>query len=108
MMQSINYDLIAEKRRKNYEFLRNALGGEPLVGDVVPMIFPYLKDGGEMVRRLLIQSRIFVAKYWPNVDAWAGERAIETWMANNILPLPIDQRYGNDEMSQIVELIKTI
>ncbi|MFR3032427.1 hypothetical protein [Alistipes putredinis] len=46
-----------------------------------------------------------MAKYWPNVDLWAGENATETWMANNILPLPIDQRYGLDDMAKINELI---
>ena len=58
-----------------------------------------------MIRKRLIQNKVFVAKYWPNVDLWAGENATETWMANNILPLPIDQRYGLDDMAKINELI---
>lgn len=49
---------------------------------------------------------MFVAKYWPNVDEWAGEEAMETWMANHILPLPIDQRYDEEDMKRIADLIK--
>lgn len=108
LMQGINYRLVAERRRENYEYLRMALGGIPLVDDAVPMIFPYTIEDGQTLRKHLIQNRVFVAKYWPNVDDWAGANASETWMANNILPLPIDQRYGIEDMKRIIELIKTL
>ena len=35
----------------------------------------------------------------------AGEDALETWMANHILPLPIDQRYGKEDMERILNII---
>ena len=70
------------------------------------MIFPYITEaGGGIFRERLIQNKVFVAKYWPNVDLWAGENTTETRMANNILPLPVDQRYGLDDMAKINELI---
>ena len=105
MMQSINYEYSAMKRRANYEFLYHHFGGEVLKNDEVPMIFPYRINDGQILRQYLIKHKIFVAKYWPNVEEWAGESAMETWMANNILPIPIDQRYGIEEMKYIVEKI---
>ena len=33
---------------------------------------------------------------------------LEYDMAENILPLPIDQRYGSDDMSYILEILKSI
>jgi hypothetical protein len=106
MMASIDYQDATQKRRRNYEFLHRSLGGQKLSPGDVPMIFPYItKAGGGILRKRLIQNKVFVAKYWPNVDLWAGENATETWMANNILPLPIDQRYGLDDMAKINELI---
>lgn len=105
MMRSIDYNDVAQRRRENYEYLRQALGGKRLSNGEVPMVFPYNAKNGQTLRTYLIQNKIFVAKYWPNVNDWADENAIETDMANNILPLPIDQRYGKKEMNMIIEFI---
>lgn len=106
MMGSIDYDAVAQARRNNYKVLLQALGGMSLPDGAVPMIFPYVAENGGELRKRLIQHKIFVAKYWPNVDDWAGESAVETWMANNVLPLPIDQRYGEVDMQRIVKIVK--
>lgn len=107
MMSSIDYRSVAQKRRGNYEYLRSVLGGKTLRNDEVPMIFPYMvSNDGQTVRTYLIQNKVFVAKYWPNVEKWTGKDAIETWMANNIIPLPIDQRYNMQDMDRILEIIK--
>lgn len=70
------------------------------------MIFPYISEQGANLRNHLIQHKIFVAKYWQNVLEWTKEDAVETTMVNNILPLPIDQRYGKEDMERIIGLIK--
>ena len=107
MMAGIDYEGVARKRRANYDYLRRALGGKILLEGEVPMIFPYaVQCDGQSLRKYLIKNKIFVAKYWANVDEWAGDGALETEMANNILPLPIDQRYGVEEMQYIVDKIR--
>lgn len=106
MMSGIEYKAVVNNRRTNYECLRQSLGGKPLSSDDVPMIFPYETSYGQELRKKLIQNKVFVAKYWPNVDEWAGSDALETWMANNVLPLPIDQRYGAEDMERIINVIK--
>ena len=107
MMCGIDYERVAQRRIDNYNLLRRQLGGRMLNYGEVPMIFPYTSEAGQKLRRSLIENKVFVAKYWPNVDEWAGETALETWMANHILPLPIDQRYDKDDMQRIVNLIKS-
>lgn len=106
LMQSIDYGQAALRRRKNYNLLRKYLGGRELAQGEVPMVFPFVSEEGQPTRKRLIDNKVFIAKYWPNVDGWAGEMAVETWMANHILPLPIDQRYGMEDMERIVKLIK--
>lgn len=105
MMQGINYGYAAQQRLDNYNFLRKHLGGRQLNFGEVPMVFPLESEQGQELRKMLIAKKVFVAKYWPNVDEWAGEDALETWMANHILPLPIDQRYGKDDMERILNII---
>ncbi len=106
MMQGIDYGKVAQRRLDNYNYLRRHLGGRQLHYGEVPMIFPFETEQGQNLRKKLIANKVFVAKYWPNVDEWAGEEAMETWMANHILPLPIDQRYDEEDMKRIADLIK--
>lgn len=106
MMQSIDYEQAAKQRISNYNALQQALGGRELRRGEVPMIFPYTSEQGAILRNHLIQHKIFVAKYWQNVLEWTKEDAVETTMVNNILPLPIDQRYGKEDMERIIDLIK--
>lgn len=106
MMQSIDYEQAAKQRISNYNALQQVLGGRALCRGEVPMIFPYISEQGAILRNHLIQHKIFVAKYWQNVLEWTKEDAVETTMVNNILPLPIDQRYGKEDMERIIGLIK--
>lgn len=106
LMQSIDYKQVAQQRIDNYNTLRRALGGRELNYGEVPMIFPYESAEGQKLRKHLIANNIFVAKYWPNVDEWTEEDSTERWMANHILPLPIDQRYDKEDMNKIIEIIK--
>lgn len=107
MMQSIDYGLAAQRRIDNYNILRRQLGGRQLSNGEIPMIFPYTVDSGNKLREHLIINKIFVAKYWPNVEKWIGSDSTEVWIANNVLPLPIDQRYDEQDMNRIVETVNT-
>lgn len=106
MMQGIDYGFVARRRQDNYNYLRHCLGGRLLRNGEIPMVFPYEAEQGQTLRKKLIENKVFVAKYWPNVDEWAGEDAAETWMANHILPLPVDQRYDEHDMERIVTIIR--
>lgn len=106
MMNGIDYERVANRRIDNYNILRSHLGGRALNYGEVPMIFPYMTEKGQALRQQLISNKVFVAKYWPNVEEWCKDNSEESWMANNILPLPIDQRYGEEDMNRIINVIK--
>lgn len=106
LLQSINYERVAQQRINNYNTLRSALGGRKLNCGEVPMIFPYESPVGPDLRKRLIANKIFVAKYWPSVETFTEEGSVERWIANHILPLPIDQRYDTRDMERIVSLIQ--
>ena len=110
MMQSIDYEAAAKRRRENYSLLYKALGGEnnlelPLDEDAVPMVYPYLAPV-KGLREKLIENKVFVARYWPNVLDWTTKEDIEYLLACQMQPLPVDQRYGAEEMNRIIEIIK--
>lgn len=112
MMQGIDYEAVARRRRANYQMLHEALGKEnnielPLEDDAVPMVYPYLVpvDG---LREKLIENKIFVARYWPNVLEWSAKEDIDYLLSFQMQPLPIDQRYGEEEMKRIITIIKNV
>lgn len=112
IMQSIDYESAAKKRRENYMMLHAALGGEnnlrlPLEEDAVPMVYPYLSPE-KGLREKLIENKIFVACYWPNVLDLTSKDDIEYILACQMQPLPVDQRYGEEEMNRIIEIIHSL
>ena len=109
IMQSIDYEAAANMRRENYLILQEALGGEnnltlPLDDDAIPMVYPFLAPI-KGIREKLIENRIFVARYWPNVLEWTKKDDIEYLLAYQMQPLPIDQRYDEADMQRIIDVI---
>ena len=112
MMQGIEYKKAAEQRRDNYKQLHAALGKSnnlsiPLEEDAVPMVYPYLAPIKDL-REKLIENKVFIARYWPNVLEWTKDDTIEYQLTCQMQPLPIDQRYGKEDMERIIDIIKNI
>lgn len=111
MMQGIDYETVAKQRRANYQTLHEALGKEnnlvlPLEDDAVPMVYPYLVPV-KGLREKLIENKIFVARYWPSVLECTMPDDIDYLLAYQMQPLPIDQRYGIEEISRIFKIINS-
>ncbi len=110
IMQSIDYETAARKRRDNYQMLHEVLGEDnnlvlSLDKDAVPMVYPYLAPV-KGLREKLIENKVFVARYWPNVLEWTTKDDIECLLAYQMQPLPIDQRCCEKEIKRIIEIIK--
>lgn len=110
IMQSIDYEAAAKKRRENYQMLHEVLGEEnnlqlTLDNDAVPMVYPFLAPINGL-REKLIGNKVFVARYWPNALEWTTKDDFEYLLAYQMQPLPIDQRYGLEDMQRIFECIK--
>jgi hypothetical protein len=113
LLSSIDYKTISDKRRKNFNIIHNELGKRNklefnISSKEVPMIYPFLVLNGSKLKRELIANKIYVATYWPNVLNWAEKDSFEYNITNNLLALPIDQRYSEDDMYRIIEIIKRI
>lgn len=103
LLSGIDYKEIAKKRIQNYEYLHSKLSKTNqlslnLSPDSVPMVYPYLVNTGEQLKKRLIQNKIFVATYWPNIKEWVTSgREVE--LVDNLVCFPIDQRYEIEEIS---------
>lgn len=109
ILASIDYDAISRRRRENYALLHARLAGlnrfsEALAGEAVPMVYPFLTET-QGLREYLIRHGIYVARYWPDPDGLLPPDPVSQTVSQQLLPLPIDQRYGASEMQRVAELV---
>ena len=106
----IDYEMVVNRRRTNWQYLysllqeRNHLSLPCLDSFACPMVYPFMVEDGERLRRKLIEGKVFVAKYWPNVVD-DGIHKTEFLLSNQIVSIPCDQRYQEEDMERIVELL---
>lgn len=111
MMKSIDYTAKAQRRIHNFQTIDKVLRGSnhfkwELDNGVVPQVYPYYVEDGARLRQYLIDRKVYCARYWPNVLEWCEKDDWEYQLAFNLVCIPIDQRYGNKEVNQIIEIIK--
>ena len=112
ILESIDYDKVAEIRRNNFVFIHeklkdlNELKFE-LDNESVPMVYPFLIKR-EGLKQKLIDKQIFVATYWPMVKEKAPRNSFEMYLYEYLLPLPIDQRYISNDIITIVNYLLEI
>ena len=109
ILQGIDYNLIKETRVINFDYLHKELSKTNqlkinLSIEDSPMVYPYMQEK-EGLRGSLIQNKIYVAQYWPNVLNQCNKNTLEYCFANNIIPLPIDQRYNLKDMKYLIDKI---
>lgn len=110
MMTSIDYAAIKERRIKNFQYLEQGLSCDNLFlvkqrKGSVPMVYPFLYKDNDL-RRILIQNKIYVPTYWPNVQNWVSSVSWENTLTTYLQAIPIDQRYSQKDMQHIIDLIK--
>lgn len=106
LLEGIDYATCIKKRRKNYWCLHQKLGNinefraDILEESDVPMIYPLLFHK-KSLRSALIEHGIFTATYWPDQK----DTGVGAEMERFLVPLPIDQRYTETDMNDIVQTI---
>lgn len=109
LLHSMDYPYIKAKREENYHLLAELLPSESIFNEVVPegpFAYPYYHKDGLALRKWLAGRKIFVPTYWRNIIDHFGEDTMEYDWAANVLPLPCDQRYGEEEMRYIAGSIR--
>lgn len=109
LLRGIDYSGIEEIRKKNFAFLHRKLGHKNqlcLNENEGTFMYPFLTPNGAIIRKKLQQEKIYIPTLWPSVKEWCSADMLEYKYAENILPIPIDQRYGEKDMMYIVNSIQ--
>ena len=109
LLRAIDYKSVAKKRFRNWEILNKNLSGVNKLKlnqpKTAPFMYPLLLENADGVRSMLADMRIYVPTLWPNV-AQKNDGSVACNFAKNILPLPIDQRYEEEDMKLILEALR--
>ena len=111
LLHGIDYDVIKQKRMQNFNYLHeklHELNKIDIITPEGPYMYPFYIDNGADIRNELQQNKIFIPTLWPDVFDMCDKNDLEFDMARNILPIPVDQRYGTQDMEYIVERILKI
>jgi len=115
LLAGIAYAEAHAARRRNFVHVHNLLGDANtlainfvLDADAAPSYYPFLPSGPSLHEKLWRRS-IFVPRLWPELAArvspgfhWEGD------LANRLLALPIDHRYGCDDMRRVCEAVREV
>lgn len=110
IMRSIDYSAKANKRIHNFHVLDKALRESnrfkwAMDYGTVPLVYPYYVENGARLRQHLIDHQVFCARYWPNVLEWCQPTDWEYQLAENLVCIPIDQRYDEKDMQIILDIL---
>lgn len=76
----------------------------PPLPDSAPFCYP-LVSGIPHLRDSLVEAGIALPLFWPEVIRETQASSTENYLARNLLPLPLDQRYSEDDMACLIRLI---
>lgn len=110
LLEHIDYYSVIACRRENYQYLHEVLDGKndlslpDMDSFACPMVYPFMMRTNCNLRKELIDNKIFVARYWPNVHELKSFET-EYDLAMNGTPIPCDQRCQKEEINRIIEII---
>lgn len=108
LLRGVDYEFVRNRRTDNFNALHEALKARNRLKLVIPegtFMYPFYIEKGAELRKRLQKEKIYIPTLWSDVFDVCTENEPEYDMANNILPLPVDQRYGQKEMKIILEKI---
>jgi hypothetical protein len=112
LMDAEDYNYNIRKRKENFAYMHELVGDINLIdptmymdNETVPMVYPLVVEDDEVLKRLLA-SKHFQGRWWGYITQEQPVGSFEHWIASNIIPLTIDQRYGQEEMDYLARVIR--
>lgn len=110
LLSLVDLGEVVRIRRRNFARYREALGDRMLLapgdGDV-PFFFPLWWPHDAPPRRELAAEQIFVPRFWADVEErTGGDFAWEREVSRRLVPLPIDQRYTEQDCDRVIQALQ--
>lgn len=108
ILKGINYKEIKKIRKNNFDYVHNRIGDlnclDVNFSSETPSVYPLMIENAGM-REYLLSHNVYVSRFWKHVLTNEMANDFEKKMAEYLIPLPIDQRYSEQDMMMIIEII---
>ena len=109
LTHSFDYSAIARQRVANYRVLADMLWEIAVFPDLpsgtVPLGFPIRVKDRDHVRQTLFDHEIYPPVHWPIKNVVPSDFVDSHRLAAEIMTLPCDQRYGEDDMARMASTL---
>lgn len=112
ILDGTDYEFIKNKRRENFEIASelfvdvNRIDPKKYYSDdCVPMVYPLVVEDDSLLRRLL-EAKHFQGHWWSYLLDEIPENNFEYWISRYVIPITIDQRYGEKELLEILKMVE--
>lgn len=112
ILDGTGYENIKDKRQENFKIASslfasiNRINPEKYYGNnCIPMVYPLVVEN-EKILPNLIKNKIFQGHWWSYLLNEVKPDSFESYMARYMIPITIDQRYGENEIKDIFNIIK--
>lgn len=109
ILKGIDYSFVKKRREDNFSYLSERLGDRNelvLKMPKGPYAYPFLVKNGSKIRKKLQNCKIYIPTLWPDVLKTNKQNTWEYRLADDVLPLPVDQRYDKNDMAYICDLLE--
>ena len=112
MLLQVDYDSIRRTRQKNFDALATYLKDKNIMNvlrknECTPMIYPFQTDM-ENMRQCLVEHHIYVPFWWKYLLEYSELSLFERKLIEELMPLPIDQRYNESDMEYLANIVKSL
>lgn len=105
LLRAIDYQAVADARLRNFSLVSERLGSRNELAPIArpgAYMYPFLTRDASPIRKAMQQRKVYVPTLWPGSASLEG---MSGRLSRDILPLPIDQRYGADDMTYMCDLL---
>ena len=112
LLKLMPIEKLSKVRRQNFQLMHEFLGNynefsgavmDQALNATCPMVYPLLTSSN--IRENLIKRKIFVPRWWKAVSDDAFSNPFERYLSSNLIPLPIDYRYDDNDVKRIAEVV---
>lgn len=112
ILDGTDYEYIAKKRRENFSIAHELFSDvnciDPTIyydDSCVPMVYPLVVEDDSLLEKLL-KNKHFQGHWWSYLLDEVEADSFEYWISRYVIPVTIDQRYGEDELNFISKIVK--
>lgn len=114
ILKNAPYRSIKSKRRKNFDLACKLYDSFNTIDpreyydiDCVPFVYPLVVEDKNLVQKLA-QEKIYTGRWWNYLLKETPKDSFEHYMSTYMVPIPIDQRYGKEELQYVKTVVERL